>query len=59
MTSVSVSEKNETRMQTQLQFEPFSSSLDAGFWHKLSENKLNVYGLDETPKNIHGFYYNG
>ncbi|XP_071179082.1 ubiquitin-like modifier-activating enzyme ATG7 [Mytilus edulis] len=45
--------------QKKLQFAPFSSFLDAGFWHKLSENKLNVYGLDETPKFINGFYYNG
>lgn len=43
----------------QLQFMPFSSFLDAGFWHKLSENKLNHYGLDESVKEIHGFYFNG
>ncbi|XP_071082043.1 ubiquitin-like modifier-activating enzyme ATG7 [Haliotis cracherodii] len=42
-----------------LQFAPFSSSLDAGFWQRLSENKLNVYGLDEAPQTIHGFYFNG
>ncbi|KAL3851845.1 hypothetical protein ACJMK2_015547 [Sinanodonta woodiana] len=43
----------------QLQFAPLSSILDGGFWHKLSNNKLNVYGLDESPKTIHGFYCNG
>ncbi|XP_064633956.1 ubiquitin-like modifier-activating enzyme ATG7 isoform X1 [Lineus longissimus] len=42
-----------------LQFVPFSSALDAGFWHLLSRNKLDVYKLDETTHNIHGFYYNG
>lgn len=42
-----------------LQFAPFSSFLDPGFWHKLSENKLNVYGLDESAKCIYGFYFNG
>lgn len=42
-----------------LQFAPFSSFLDAGFWHKLSDNKLNIYGLDESPIPIHGFYFNG
>lgn len=43
----------------QLQFVPFSSFLDSGFWHKLSENKLDVYGLDESRKDIKGFYFNG
>jgi hypothetical protein len=42
-----------------LQFVSFSSFLDSGFWHKLSENKLDVYGLDESEKQIKGFYYNG
>lgn len=42
-----------------LMFVPFSSALDAGLWYKLSENKLNVYGLDDSPKPIFGFYYNG
>ncbi|GAB1606639.1 ubiquitin-like modifier-activating enzyme ATG7 [Argonauta hians] len=42
-----------------LMFVPFSSVLDAGLWYKLSEKKLNEYGLDETPKPISGFYYNG
>ena len=43
----------------QLQFVTFSSFLDSGFWHKLSENKLDVYGLDEGRKDIKGFYFNG
>lgn len=42
-----------------LMFVPFSSSLDAGFWYKLSDNKLNAYGLDESAKSLFGFYYNG
>lgn len=42
-----------------LMFVPFSSSLDASFWYKLSDNKLNAYGLDESAKPIFGFYYNG
>ena len=42
-----------------LQFAPFSSFLDAGFWHKLSEKKLNHYGLDDSEKIVHGFYFNG
>ncbi|XP_077991416.1 ubiquitin-like modifier-activating enzyme ATG7 [Glandiceps talaboti] len=43
----------------QLQFVAFSSSLDAGFWHKLTQNKLDVYKLDDKARNVHGFYYNG
>lgn len=42
-----------------LQFAPFSSALDAGFWHELTQRKLNDYRLDESPKNISGHYYNG
>uniref|UniRef100_A0A663MKK9 Ubiquitin-like modifier-activating enzyme ATG7 n=1 Tax=Athene cunicularia TaxID=194338 RepID=A0A663MKK9_ATHCN len=42
-----------------LQFAPFSSALDAGFWHELTQRKLNEYRLDETPKVIKGYYYNG
>lgn len=42
-----------------LQFAPFSSALEAGFWHQLTQKKLNDYRLDETPKCIKGFYYNG
>uniref|UniRef100_H3A244 Ubiquitin-like modifier-activating enzyme ATG7 n=1 Tax=Latimeria chalumnae TaxID=7897 RepID=H3A244_LATCH len=42
-----------------LQFAPFSSALDAGFWHGLTQRKLNDYKLDESPKSIKGYYYNG
>uniref|UniRef100_A0A8C5WLY2 Ubiquitin-like modifier-activating enzyme ATG7 n=1 Tax=Leptobrachium leishanense TaxID=445787 RepID=A0A8C5WLY2_9ANUR len=42
-----------------LQFVPFSSALDAGFWHELTQKKLNVYRLDESAKEIKGYYYNG
>ena len=42
-----------------LQFAPFSSALDVGFWHELTQKKLNEYRLDEAPKNIKGYYYNG
>lgn len=42
-----------------LQFAPFSSALDSGFWHVLSKNKLEIYGLDDSDKAIQGFYSNG
>lgn len=44
---------------TKLQFVPFSSALDAGFWHELTQKKLNEYRLDESAKAIKGHYYNG
>ena len=46
-------------MAQPLQFAPFSSALDAGFWHKLSQLKLDVFGLDDQPKPVHAFYFNG
>ena len=46
-------------MAKYLQFAPFCSTLDGGFWHKLSQLKLDVYGLDDQPRNINGFYTNG
>ncbi|XP_074862311.1 ubiquitin-like modifier-activating enzyme ATG7 [Carettochelys insculpta] len=42
-----------------LQFVPFTSALDVGFWHELTQKKLNEYRLDDTPKGIKGYYYNG
>lgn len=42
-----------------LQFVPFASALDAGFWHQLTQKKLNEYRLDESAKPIKGYYYNG
>lgn len=44
---------------SKLQFAPFNSALDVGFWHELTQKKLNEYRLDETPKDIKGYYYNG
>uniref|UniRef100_A0A672G9U6 Ubiquitin-like modifier-activating enzyme ATG7 n=1 Tax=Salarias fasciatus TaxID=181472 RepID=A0A672G9U6_SALFA len=45
--------------ELKLQFAPFSSALEAGFWHQLTQKKLNDYRLDESPKCIKGYYYNG
>ncbi|XP_060036690.1 ubiquitin-like modifier-activating enzyme ATG7 isoform X2 [Erinaceus europaeus] len=44
---------------SKLQFAPFSSALDVGFWHELTQKKLNEYRLDEAPRDIKGYYYNG
>ncbi|GKE71407.1 ubiquitin-like modifier-activating enzyme ATG7 [Tanacetum coccineum] len=39
-----------------LQFAPFQSSVDEGFWHVLSSLKLNKFKTDESPVSITGFY---
>ena len=38
--------------QQPLQFAPFSSAVDVGFFHALSDRKLNIYKLDESSKSI-------
>ncbi|CAL1279855.1 unnamed protein product [Larinioides sclopetarius] len=39
-----------------LQFVPFSSAVDAGFWYQLSKKKLDVFKLSDSPVEIFGFY---
>ncbi|XP_046853731.1 ubiquitin-like modifier-activating enzyme ATG7 isoform X2 [Xenia sp. Carnegie-2017] len=41
-----------------LQFAPFSSAVDAGFWTSLQRKKLEEYHLDESSKTIKGYYAN-
>ncbi|XP_034389500.1 ubiquitin-like modifier-activating enzyme ATG7 [Cyclopterus lumpus] len=53
------SEAASSTPDLKLQFAPFSSALEAGFWHQLTQKKLNDYRLDESPKSIKGYYYNG
>uniref|UniRef100_A0A674NUB0 Ubiquitin-like modifier-activating enzyme ATG7 n=1 Tax=Takifugu rubripes TaxID=31033 RepID=A0A674NUB0_TAKRU len=52
-------EASSSAADLKLQFAPFSSALEAGFWHQLTQKKLNDYRLDESPKCIKGYYYNG
>ncbi|XP_053324577.1 ubiquitin-like modifier-activating enzyme ATG7 [Spea bombifrons] len=60
MTSdISITEHVPEHDIPKLQFVPFTSALDAGFWHKLTQKKLNEYQLDESPREIKGYYYNG
>uniref|UniRef100_A0A673MV30 Ubiquitin-like modifier-activating enzyme ATG7 n=1 Tax=Sinocyclocheilus rhinocerous TaxID=307959 RepID=A0A673MV30_9TELE len=49
----------ESSPALKLQFAPFCSALEAGFWHQLTQKKLNDFRLDESPKIIKGYYYNG
>ncbi|GMP72198.1 hypothetical protein CsSME_00030309 [Camellia sinensis var. sinensis] len=39
-----------------LQFAPFQSAVDERFWHRLSSLKLNLFGSDDSPLSITGFY---
>ena len=41
-----------------LQFVPFQSRLEAGFWHELSQRKLEKYQLSEDARDIVGYYTN-
>ena len=41
-----------------IQYVPFSSAVDIGFWHKLTKNKLEVYKLDDSSKFIRGIFVN-
>ena len=41
-----------------LQFAPFQSTLDAGFWHELGRRKLEQYRLSSDPVDIRGHYTN-
>ncbi|XP_026412711.1 ubiquitin-like modifier-activating enzyme atg7 isoform X2 [Papaver somniferum] len=39
-----------------LQFAPFQSAVDDGFWRRLSSLKLDTLGIDQSPIPITGFY---
>lgn len=41
-----------------VQFAPYSSAVDAAFWHRLTQNKLEIYQLDDKPKPLQGYYVN-
>ena len=41
-----------------LQFLPFVSRLDTGFWHELGHRKLEKYKLSEDQHQINGYYSN-
>lgn len=59
MMASDTSEASPSTADLKLQFAPFSSALEAGFWHQLTQKKLNDFRLDESPKCIKGYYYNG
>ncbi|XP_065175766.1 ubiquitin-like modifier-activating enzyme ATG7 [Sycon ciliatum] len=42
-----------------LQFAPFSSALNHGFWHVLTRKKLEEFRLSDEARVIHGSYSNG
>ena len=42
-----------------LQFDPYVSRIEAGFWHELAQRKLEEYKLSEAKQAIWGCYSNG
>ncbi|KAJ3023351.1 UNVERIFIED_CONTAM: Autophagy protein 7 [Siphonaria sp. JEL0065] len=44
---------------TLIQFAPFSSAVDATFWHALSQRKMDVFKLDASAVAVAGFYEPG
>ena len=48
-----------SKMEESLQFVPFSSAVETGFWHKLTQLKLDVLHLNEEPIEIIGNFCNG
>ncbi|KAJ3090985.1 hypothetical protein HK102_002060, partial [Quaeritorhiza haematococci] len=42
-----------------LQFEPFNSAVEATFWLDLSQNKIDVYKLDDSARAVLGYYTTG
>ena len=49
---------SSTESNEVVQFAPFSSAIDAAFWHKLTQNKLDVYHLDDKPRNLQAYFVN-
>ncbi|KAH1234693.1 Ubiquitin-like modifier-activating enzyme atg7 [Glycine max] len=47
---------NVKEMEAMLQFAPMQSSVDVGFWHRLSSLKLNKHAIDDSPIPLFGFY---
>jgi len=45
-------------VESAVQFAPYSSAVDAAFWHRLTQNKLEIYQLDDKPKPLQGYYVN-
>lgn len=46
----------QKKNESLLQFMAMESSVDEGFWHRLSSLKLNQLGIDDSPLPIIGFY---
>ncbi|KAK9706772.1 hypothetical protein RND81_07G150700 [Saponaria officinalis] len=41
---------------SKLEIAPLQSLIDEGFWHKLTNLKLNHWGLDDSPVSLTGFF---
>ncbi|KAI9143283.1 hypothetical protein BKA69DRAFT_1026812 [Paraphysoderma sedebokerense] len=46
-------------MSSLLQFQPFSSAVDATFWLSFSQRKIDLFRLNDEPVPIHAYYTTG
>ncbi|KAK3807476.1 MAG: hypothetical protein JOS17DRAFT_766614 [Linnemannia elongata] len=44
---------------TLLQFHPWASAVEAPFWQVLTQRKMDIFKLDDSPKPILGYYSTG
>ncbi|KAG0267538.1 Autophagy protein 7 [Actinomortierella ambigua] len=42
-----------------LQFHPWASAVEAPFWQTLTQHKMDIFKLDDSPKDIAGYYSSG
>ncbi|KAG0077478.1 Autophagy protein 7 [Podila epicladia] len=42
-----------------LQFHPWASAVEAPFWQVLTQRKMDVFKLDDSPKHVMGYYSTG
>ncbi|RKO93251.1 hypothetical protein BDK51DRAFT_3520, partial [Blyttiomyces helicus] len=38
-----------------LQFQPLASAVESTFWHALSQNKMDLYKLDDSPRDVRAY----
>ena len=58
MKAICLSNMASVSTESGVQFAPYSSAVDAAFWHRLTQNKLEIYQLDDKPQPLQGYYVN-
>ncbi|KAI8838400.1 hypothetical protein BC829DRAFT_447404 [Chytridium lagenaria] len=49
-------QQQQQQQQNLLQFESFSSAVDATFWHALASRKVELFRLDDGERDVQGYY---